>query len=147
MTADETRMKASFIQWDVPAKKQKDLPPQISDGYLVRMDKERIVFTGLGQAARSMWEAGKFDYTRQDENLSWEDSRTFQGWTDFESQAVTVNRQALIKLLENMDSSVVKLAVLKDRPLRILGLIGQNSAGGMIAPIFEEDAKDEVREE
>ena len=51
MTADETRMKAAFIQWDIPPKKQKDLHPQISDGYLVRLAKDRIVFTGRSTAA------------------------------------------------------------------------------------------------
>ena len=139
MTADETRMKASFIQWDVPAKKQKDLHPQISDGYLVRMDKERIVFTGLSTAAAKIWKAGEFTYTRQDENLCWEDTRDFDGWEDFDSQAVQVNRQTLIKLLENMDSQNVKLCVQKDHPLRILGRIGLTAAGAMIAPIITEE--------
>ena len=139
MTADETRMKASFVQWDIPSKKQKDLPPEIRDGCFVRMDKERITFAGLSEAARLIWEAGKFDYTRQDENLCWEDTRTFEGWEDFDSQAVTVNRQALIKLLENMDSANVKLCVLKDHPLRIRGCIGLTMAGAMIAPIIEEE--------
>lgn len=139
MTADETRMKASFIQWDIPAKKQKDLHPQISDGYLVRMDKERIVFTGLSTAAAKIWKAGKFTYTRQDENLSWEDTKDFDGWEDFESQAVKVNREALIKLLQNMDSDHVKLCVLKDHPLRILGNIGQTAAAAMIAPVYTEE--------
>ena len=146
MTADETRMKAAFIQWDVPPKKQKDLPPQISDGLLVRMDKERIVFTGISAAAVKIWRATKFDYTRQDENLSWEDSRAFDGWEDFDSQAVTVNRQTLIKLLENMDCPNVKLCAQKDHPLRILGTIGLTAAGAMLAPIIteEEDETDSL---
>lgn len=139
MTADETRMKAAFIQWDIPSKKQKDLHPQISDGYLVRMDKKRIVFTGLSTAAAKIWKAGKFTYTRQDENLCWEDTRDFDGWEDFDSQAVQVNRQTLIKLLENMDSEKVKLCVQKDHPLRILGNIGLTAAGAMIAPIITEE--------
>ena len=139
MTADETRLKASFIQWNVPPKKQKDLPPEIRDGCLVSMDKERYVFTGLSQAARTIWVAGRFDYTRQDENLCWEDTRTFEGWEDFDSQAVVVNRQTLIKLLENMDSEKVKLCAQKDHPLRILGCIGLTSAGAMIAPIITEE--------
>ena len=139
MTADETRMKAAFIQWDIAPKKQKDLPPEIRDGLLVRMDKERIVFTGLSEAARRIWKAEKFDYTRQDENLSWEDSRTFDGWEDFDSQAVTVNRQTLIKILENMDCDKVKLCVQKDHPLRVLGTIGLTPAGAMIAPIISEE--------
>lgn len=139
MTADETRMKASFIQWDIAPKKQKDLHPQISDGYLVRMDKNRIVFTGLSTAAAKIWKAGKFTYTRQDENLCWEDTRDFDGWEDFDSQAVRVNRQTLIKLLENMDSDNVKLCVQKDHPLRLLGCIGQTAAGAMIAPIITEE--------
>ena len=139
MTADETRMKASFIQWDIPSKKQKDLPPEIRDGCLVRMDKERITFTGLSEAARLIWEADKFNYTRQDKDLCWEDSRTFDGWEDFDSQTVAVNRQTLIKLLENMDSDNVKLCVLKDHPLRIKGLIGLTIASAMVAPIITED--------
>ena len=143
MTADETRMKAAFIQWDIAPKKQKDLPPQISDGLLVRMDKERIVFTGISAAAVKIWRATKFDYTRQDENLSWEDSRAFDGWEDFDSQAVTVNRQALIKLLENMDCPNVKLCAQKDHPLRILGTIGLTAAGAMLAPIITEEEEDE----
>ena len=143
MTADEIRMKASFIQWDIASKKQKDLHPQIADGYLVRMDKERIVFTGLSTAAAKIWKAGKFAYTRQDENLCWEDTKDFDGWEDFDSQAVTVNRQTLIKLLENMDCVNVKLCAQKDHPLRVLGTIGLTAAGAMIAPIItEEDAND-----
>ena len=132
-------MKASFIQWDIAPKKQKDLHPQISDGYLVRMDKGRIVFTGLSTAATKIWKAGKFTYTRQDENLCWEDTRDFGGWEDFDSQAVQVDRQTLIKLLENMDSQNVKLCVQKDHPLRILGRIGLTAAGAMIAPIITEE--------
>ena len=139
MTADETRMKASFIQWDIPVKKQKDLHPQISDGYLVRMDKKRIVFTGLSTAAAKIWKAGKFTYTCQDENLSCGDTKDFDGWEDFESQAVRVNREALIKLLQNMDSDHVNLCVLKDYPLRILGCIGQTAAGAMIAQVITEE--------
>ena len=146
MTADDTRLTAAFIQWDVPPKKQKDLPPQISDGRLVRMDKERIVFTGISVAAVKILRATKFDYTRQDENLSWEDSRAFDGWKDFDSQAVTVNRQTLIKLLENMDCPNVKLCAQKDHPLRILGTIGLTAAGAMLAPIIteEEDETDSL---
>ena len=139
MTADETRMKAAFIQWNIPPKKQKDLHPQIGDGYLVRMDKDRVVFTGLSTAAAKIWKAGKFTYTRQDENLCWEDTRDFDGWEDFDSQAVAVDRQTLIKLLENMDSAKVKLCIQKDHPLRILGNIGLTAAGAMIAPIITEE--------
>lgn len=32
MTADDTRLAASFIQWDIAAKKQKDLEDEIAAG-------------------------------------------------------------------------------------------------------------------
>ena len=137
MTADDTRLAASFIQWDIPPKKQKDLEDEIAAGDAARMDRNRVVFTAVGVAACRIFENEEFSY--RPENVKQELGSLHKSKRcDRDDQRVKVNRNTLIKLLENMNCKYVKLGVTTDYPLLILGEIGKEYAGAAIAPVFEE---------
>ena len=135
MTADETRLRAGFIQWDIPAKKQTDLEPRIRDGEVVRMDRTHVVFTALNDSATRLFNGDKFDYILDEQG---EGVKDFPARVNNGQQTVRVNRKILIKLLENMDSDTVDIRVCALYPLYIRGLIGDELASAGIAPIIEE---------
>lgn len=131
MTADETRMKASFIQWDIPAKKQENLYPASEHGEAARIDVKQIVFTALEDAAEAIWYGAEFPYYKASDPLN---IKTFKKSDFGPYETVTVDRKVLIKILENMDSDFVRFKVSTDAPLRLLGEIGETPAGAAIAP-------------
>ncbi len=131
MTADETRMKAAFIQWDVPPKKQENLCPASEHGDAARMDARQIVFTALEDAAEAIWYGAEFSYYKASDPLN---LRTFKKSDFGPYETVAVDRKVLIKILENMDSDFVRFKVSTDAPLRLLGEIGETPAGAAIAP-------------
>lgn len=135
MTADETRLRAGFIQWDIPDKKQTDLEPRIRDGEVVRMDKTHVVFTALNDSATKLFNGDKFDYVLDEQG---EGVKDFPACERQGQQTVRISRKILIKLLENMDSETVDIRVCDKYPLYIRGLIGDELAGAGIAPIIEE---------
>lgn len=142
MTADETRLRAGFIQWDIPAKKQTDLEPRIRDGEVVRMDRTHIVFTALNDSATRLFNGYEFEYVVDEQKDEPRDFRNVPARVNNGQQTVRVSRKILIKLLENMDSYTVDIRVCALCPLYIRGLIGDELASAGIAPIID----DEVRE-
>ena len=138
MTADDTRLAASFIQWDVVAKKQKGLPDDIATGDAARMDKDKITFTALGDAATRIFNNEEFSYHPEDSEGYLGPLKVFSK-CNRDDQHVKVNRKTLIEILKRMDSDYVKLGVTDYYPLLILGDIGGEYAGAAIAPVFEEE--------
>lgn len=130
MTADETRMKASFIQWDIPSKKQSDLLPLYRDGDVGRMDGKHIVVTALGTAAVKLFNGVQFSYYTHDQP---DVCKSFPK-TDSLRETVTIDRKILIKILEGMDSDYVRMKVTTNCPLKLMGEIGDMEAGALIAP-------------
>lgn len=137
MTADETRLTAAFIQWDIVPKKQKDLEDDIATGDAARMDRNHIVFTAVGDAACRIFNDEDFGYRPENCQQELGEVRQYKA-CNRNDERVKVSRKALIKLLENMDCEYVKLGITTNYPLVILGEIGQEYAGGAIAPVFEE---------
>ena len=131
MTADETRMKASFIQWDIPSKKQENLCPTSERGDAARMDSQHIVFTALEDAAEDIWYGNEFDYYEARDPLNLMKYPKNNGGP-FET--VAIDRKILLKILSSMDSEFVRFKVSTDAPLRLLGEIGETPAGAAIAP-------------
>ena len=146
MTADETRMKAAFIQWDIPPKKQENLCLASEHGDAARMDARQIVFTALEDAAEAIWYGTELTYYKAEDPLN---LMTFKKADFGPYETVSVDRKALIKILENMDSDFVRFKVSTDAPLRLLGEIGETPAGAAIAPRIdckegEEDETDSL---
>ena len=138
MTADDTRLTAAFIQWDIAPKKQKDVEDDIATGDAARMDRNHIVFTAVGDAACRIFNNEDFGYRPENTEQELGEVRQYKS-CNRNDERVKVSRKTLIKLLENMDSPNVKLCVQKDHPLRILGFIGLEAAGAMIAPTITEE--------
>ena len=138
MTADDTRLTASFIQWDIAPKKQKDLEDDIATGDAARMDRNHVVFTAVGDAACRIFNNEEFSYRPENVDQELGSLQQFKR-CNRDDQRVKVNRKTLIKLLENMDCEFVKLGVTTAYPLLILGEIGDEYAGAAIAPVFEEE--------
>ena len=137
MTADDTRLTAAFIQWDIAPKKQKDLEDDIATGDAARMDRTHVVFTAVGDATCRIFHRDNFGYRAENTEQELSDVRQFKS-CDCDDSRVKVSRKILIKLLENMDSDYVKLGITPNYPLVILGEIGEEYAGCAIAPLFEE---------
>ena len=135
MTADETRLKAAFIQWDIPTKKQGDLLPFFRDGDVARMDEKHITFTALGLAAVKLFNGVEFCYYAHEQP---DVCKTFAK-NDGLRETVTIDRKVLIKILEGMDSVHVRMKVTSNCPLRLMGAIGDTEAGAMIAPFITEE--------
>ena len=136
MTADETRMKASFMQWDIPAKKQKDLCPIYAKGEAARMDAKHITFTALEETALALWYGKAFPYY-EDKYVN--ELRGFPAKDGGPHETVIIDRKILMKILDNMDSDYVKIKVKTDEPIRLLGQIGETPAGAAIAPRIDTD--------
>lgn len=136
MTADETRLKASFIQWDIPSKKQEDLSLIFEDGEAVRMDAQHVTFTALEEAALALWYGRQFSYF---EHSHPDEEKTFPQDNGGPHEVVIIDRKILMKILDNMDSDYVKIKVKTDAPIRLLGQIGETPAGAAIAPRIDSD--------
>ena len=117
MTADETRLKASFIQWDIPAKKQKDLSPIYANGEAARMDAQHIVSTALEETALALWYGREFSYF---EHTHPDEEKTFPSNKGETFETVIIDRKILLKILDNIDSDYVKIKVKTDAPIRLL---------------------------
>ena len=141
MTADETRLKASFIQWDIPAKKQKDLSPIYANGEAGRMDKLHITITALGNAATLIWNGAEMPYY-EDKYVN--ELKTFpKGGYSGPYETVAVDRKILMKILNNMNSDHVWIKVSADAPIRLFGMIGETPAGATIAPRIDNTEEEE----
>ena len=132
MTADQTRLKASFIQWDIPATKQEDLPSIFEDGELARMDSQHVTFTALGSVALALWNGETFSYCQHSHTHPGEEKDFPEDKGPIE--IVSIDRKILLKILDNMDSDSVKIKVKTNAPIRLLGQIGETPAGAAIAP-------------
>ena len=138
MTADETRLTADFIQWDIPSKKQKDLEEALATGDAARMDRNHVVFTAVGDAATRIFNNEEFSYYPENTEQELGPLKKF-GKCNRDDERIKVNRKTLIEILKRMDGDYVKLAVTEYYPLLILGDIGDEYAGAAIAPVFEEE--------
>ena len=138
MTADETRLKAAFIQWDIPSKKQSDLLPLFRDGDVARMDRKHIVVTALGIAAVKLFNGVTFSYYTHDQP---DICKSFPR-TDGLRETVAIDRKILIKILEGMSSDYVRLKVTTDCPLKLMGEIGDMEAGALIAPRIDKEEEE-----
>jgi hypothetical protein len=144
MTADMTRQEVRFIRWDVPDKKQEDLPDLIRNGERARIDNGQCVFTALGETATAFWKNGgnRMEYVK-----------TMQDGTDGDLFGGTIPkitgtsacycRAWLIKLLQNMTSDYVRLRVDDGTTLMVmLGEVGEKPAAAIIAPRIDTEVKE-----
>ena len=108
MTADTTRQEVRFVRWDIPEKKQEDLPERVRKGEVCRLNAERTVMTALGAVAEDLWA----------KDISVPVIHTFKDGSDGEvgsykhilytdSEISVYNRKYLVSLLKNMDSDCV----------------------------------------
>lgn len=144
MTADITRQEVRFIRWDVPDKKQEDLPDPVRNGKRARLDKGHYAFTALGETAAALWKNGgnRMEYVA-----------TMPDGTDGDLLSSTIpkiegtnaryNREWLLKILSNMTSDYVKLRIDDTSTLIVMmGLVGEKEAAAILAPRIETDAEE-----
>lgn len=147
-SADMARKEIAFIQWDIPAKKQTELLPDILHGNSARLDRGNIVITSLGITAHAQVTA-----VRNNEPASFHtlddtgEMKSIQNVAEYSNlegrQRVGIQRTILIKLLEAMTSDRVDLYVSENRPLFLAGLVGERDAAAWIAPVIVNEEEDE----
>lgn len=141
MTADMTRQEVRFIRWDVPDKKQEDLPDPVRNGERGRMDKAHCVFTALGETAGAFWKNGgnRMEYVA-----------TKADGTDGDIKDASIpkitgtnacyNREWLVKILSNLTSDYVRIRIDGANTLMVMmGLVGVKKAAAILAPRIDTD--------
>ena len=148
MTADMTRQEVAFMQWDIPKKKQTDLPALQRDGEQGRMSGNQCVVTFIGKAAFNLRtnDPPVVRYMKDGEEGFRELKR---GEWCGQPDSVRLDRKILLTILENMTSDAVDIVLYGDSyPIDVHGLIGERSASAIIAPIItDESDEEEVSEE
>ena len=136
MTADMTRQEVRFIRWDVPDKKQEDLPDLIRNGVRARVDKNLCVITALGETAAAFWKNGgnRMEYVATMPNGT--DGDPVDGTIPkIEGTNACYNRKWLVKILSNMTSDYVMLRIDHGSTLMVMmGLVGDKEAAAILAP-------------
>lgn len=145
MTADMTRQEVRFIRWDVPDKKQEDLPDLIRNGERARIDNGHYVFTALGETATAFWKNGgnRMEYVNTMKDGT--DGDLFGGTIPkITGTSACYCRAWLIKLLQNMTSDYVRLRVDDGTMLMVmLGKVGEKPAAAIIAPRIDDTEAEE----
>lgn len=140
MTADMTRQEVRFIRWDVPARKQEDLPDAVKYGEWCRLDYNHCVFTALGESAGALWTAdgSKIEYITSTNDGS--DGTANSGHVPkVKGTNAIYNREWLVKILSNMTSDYVRLRIDDSSTVLVMmGLVGEKEAAAMMAPRIEE---------
>ena len=143
MTADMTRQEVRFIRWDVPDKKQEDLPDPVRNGERGRMDKAHCTFTALGETAAAFWNGGnRMEYVT-----------TMPDGTDGDFLGGNIpkitgtnacyNREWLVKILSNLTSDYVRIRIDDASTLMVMmGLVGEKKAAAILAPRIETDMEE-----
>ena len=141
MTADMTRQEVRFIRWDVPDKKQEDLPDPVRNGKCGRVDAGNCVLTALGETAVALWDNGgdRVEYVTTMPKGTDGDLRDgfipeifgTSGW---------YNRKWLTKILSNMTSDAVRIRIDDDNTMMVMrGLVGDKEAAAILAPRVEDE--------
>lgn len=141
MTADMTRQEVRFIRWDVPTRKQEDLPDEVKDGERGRLDYGRCVFTALGESAAALWatDGSKMGYVTTTKDGTDDDIVIGGHIPKVKGTSAIYNREWLVKILSNMTSDYVKLRIDDSSAvLAMMGLVGEKKAAAMMAPRIEE---------
>ena len=144
MTADMTRQEVRFIRWDIPDRKQEDLPDPVKNGERGRMDKAHCAFTALGETAVAFWKNGgnRMEYVT-----------TMPDGTDGDLVGGSIpkitgtnacyNREWLVKILSNMTSDFVRIRIDDGSTLMvIMGLVGEKEAAAILAPRIETEVEE-----
>ncbi len=141
MTADMTRQKVRFIRWDIPDKKQEDLPADVAEGRTARMDHDHITFTAIGDAAATLWYGtpDRIDYRSTLEDGSDSEVFTSRPFPQVHGDIRCYNRSILLKLLQNLTSDYVMFMIADSGIMVMRGEVGDVHAAAIIAPRIEED--------
>lgn len=144
MTADMTRQEVRFIRWDVPDKKQEDLPDLIRNGERARLDKGHCAFTALGETAAAFWKNGgnRMEYVATMPDGT--DGNLLGGTIPkIEGTNACYNREWLLKILSNMTSDYVRLRIDDTSTLMVMmGLVGKKKAAAILAPRIETEVEE-----
>ena len=149
MNADFTRQEVAFMQWDIPKKKQTDLPALQREGEQGRISNDAAVVTLIGKAAFNLRvnDPPVVRYMKDGEDGQFHDLKRGE-WCG-QPDTVRINRKILLNILENMTSDAVDIVLYGENcPIDVHGLIGERSASAIIAPIIHNgDDDEEVTEE
>lgn len=145
MTADMTRQEVRFIRWDVPDKKQEDLPDSVRNGKCGRMDVGNCVLTALGETAVALWKNGgdRVEYVTTKPNGTDSDLRGGAIPKIIGTDA-WYNRKWMVKILSNMTSDFVRIRIDDCNTVMVMrGLVGEKEAAALLAPRIERDDDEE----
>ena len=140
MKADTTRLMVRFLESDIAASKQIDLPADVMAGQRAVFSEDRVVIAGLNDSAARI--IGRMDGAIPSGTVIkgefFENPRDLP-LPDGEHQKARVNRRRLIALLESIDSENVDIHVCDDYPVIVCGFIGETLAAAAIAPIIDNE--------
>lgn len=139
MNADMSRKESQFMDWYLPAKKQRTVPMCMREGEPAgAVNPEHTVIAFLGPAAEMLKDPemdGNY-YDLYDSEGNFVRAERFIA-TRPDTQKCVYNRKVLISLLEAMTSDWVMFQVSTDYPGRITGQIGDLPCAALIAPRVE----------
>lgn len=143
MTADMTRQEVAFMQWDIPKKKQSDLPALQREGDQGRISNDLTVITIIGKGALNLrTNDPPVVWYMKDEDDTVRELKRGQ-WCG-QPDTVSINRKILLTILENLTSDAVDIVLYGENfPIDVHGLIGERSASAIIAPIITDKSNDE----
>lgn len=144
MTADMTRQEVAFMQWDIPKKKQTDLPALQRDGDQGRISNDLTVITLIGKGALNLRtnDPPIVHYMKDGEENRFRELKRGE-WCG-QPDTVRVNRKILLTILENLTSDAVDIVLYGENfPIDVHGLIGERSASAIIAPIITNESNEE----
>ncbi len=141
MTADMTRQEVRFIRWDVPDKKQEDLPDLVRNGKCGRVDEGNCVLTALGKTAVALWKNGgnRVEYVTTKPNGTDGDLHD-RAVPKIIGTNACYNRKWLVKILSQMTSDFVRIRIDDSSTMMVMmGLVGEKEAAAILAPRVETD--------
>lgn len=148
--ADTTRAEVAFIRWDIPSKKQTDLPDELRYGEAARMNREHTVLTALNPTAGILFEGEPVpvDIVLTSGDGGDGERRRITNPRNGDTETVCT-RAYLVKVLQAMDSDWVKLKVDPvSGIISVMGMIDDRDAAAVIAPRVEdryERTEDQLR--
>lgn len=144
MTADMTRQEVKFMRWDIPDKKQEDLPDPLRNGERSRIDKARCAFTALGETAVAFWKNGGKRMQIVTTMPDGTDGELLDGSIPkITGTNACYNREWLVKILSNMTSDFVTIRIDDGSTLIVMmGLVGEKEAAAILAPRIKTDAEE-----
>lgn len=122
--ADTTRKEVNFIRWDVPARKQEDLPDALRFGEAARMDCYHVALTALNPTSGVLFDGLQIDLQVIGTSIEGKDIEMTTTKVPVNNGKETAyNREWMIRILQATTSDYVKIRI--DPKSDIIALLGE----------------------